>query len=112
MLEFAPVRESRSFPRLPVHLQVRYQSGAELADSFIDSLSSGGVFIRTSQPLPIGTDLVMEISIAGSGSEPEPIRIRGKVVWERLVGREDGMGVSFSEPPPDRLKKLLTADPS
>ncbi len=104
------MRESRSFPRLPVHLQVRYQSGAELAQSFIDSLSTGGVFIRTSQPLPIGTDLLMDIHI--EGADPEPIRVRGKVVWERLVGREDGMGVSFTEPPPDRLKKLLTTEAS
>ena len=106
------MRESRSFPRFPVHLQVRYQSGAELAQSFIESLSTGGVFIRTSQPLPIGTDLVMDITIDGDGSEAQPIRITGRVVWERLVGREDGMGVSFTEPPPDRLKKLLTAEAS
>ena len=106
------MRESRSFPRVPVHLQVRYQSGAELAQSFIESLSGGGVFIRTSQPLPIGTELVMDISVVDSGADPEPIRVRGKVVWERLVGREDGMGVTFTEPPPDRLKKLLTAEAS
>ena len=47
----------------------------------------------------------MEIEIEGDLS---PIRVRGRVVWDRLVGREDGMGVAFTETLPDRLRKLLT----
>lgn len=102
------MRDQRAFPRLPVHLEVRYVDGAALASSFIASLSSGGVFIRTSRPLPIGTELTLEIHLDDQPGQP-PIRVRGRVVWERLAGREDGMGVQFVEPLPDRLKNLLTA---
>lgn len=100
--------DQRAFPRLPVHLAVRYHSGADLAESFIESLSAGGVFVKTSRPLPIGTELTLEIQIDDQADQP-PIRLNGRVVWERLIGREDGMGVAFTEPLPARLKNLLTA---
>jgi type IV pilus assembly protein PilZ len=106
VINWVTVREARSYPRVPVHFQVRYRSGAELASSFIDSLSGGGVFIRTTRPMPIGTELVMEITLDDQG--PEPILVRGRVVWERLLNRQDGgMGVQFLEPPSERLKKIL-----
>src|SRR5450432_3919887 len=92
--------ETRLAVRLPVHLAVSYQSTTDLASAFIDSLSQGGVFIRTSRPLPIGTELVMEIDVAGQ----RKVSIKGRVVWERIIGREgsaDGMGVAFLEPLPD-----------
>jgi type IV pilus assembly protein PilZ len=99
--------DHRLTPRVPVHLEVRYRDGAELASSYVQSLSTGGVFIRTSRPLPIGTELLMEIVL-----EDQPdraVRLRGKVVWDRHVGRDDGMGVRFLEPLPEDLRKLLTA---
>src|SRR5262249_3372083 len=98
--------DSRVFPRIPVHLKVTYRDGAELQSSMIESLSQGGVFIRTARPLPIGTEILMEIEVE-SDSEG-PVLIRGRVVWERLIGRADGMGVKFLEPVPERLKKVLT----
>jgi type IV pilus assembly protein PilZ len=98
--------ELRGTNRVPVHLEIRYRDGADLASSFVSSLSGGGVFIKTSRPLPIGTELVMEIGV--ETAETEPVRVRGRVVWDRLIGRDDGMGVQFLEPAPERLKKLLT----
>jgi type IV pilus assembly protein PilZ len=104
--------DARCFPRLDVTLSVRYRNGTELASAFIDSLSHGGVFIRTSRPLPIGTHVTMEIDVLG---EPAPLVVRGQVVWERLIGRADGMdgmGVAFLDEPPEevreRLRNLLT----
>jgi type IV pilus assembly protein PilZ len=98
--------DTRVYPRIPVHLEVSYRDGEDLASSYVESLSGGGVFIRTSRPLPIGTEILMEIRLEDA-SQP-PIRVRGKVVWERLVGRADGMGVQFVEEPPENLRKLLT----
>jgi Tfp pilus assembly protein PilZ len=71
--------ETRVHRRLALHLPVTYRDGADLAASYIDSLSEGGVFIRTSRPLPIGTELVMEIEVKETDLEG-PVRIRGKVV--------------------------------
>lgn len=97
------LREHRVFPRVPVHLAVHYDDAADL----IDSLSEGGVFIRTQRPLPPGTEIVMDIHV--EDGDENPIRVPGKVVWDRLVGRKDGMGVQFQGDTPPRLKKLLTA---
>ncbi len=99
------MRELRAFERIPVHLEVRYQDGAELASSIVESISGGGVFIRTSRPLPIGTQMLLEIVVEGQ----PPARVAGRVVWERLIGKEDGMGVAFTEPLPPALRKVLTA---
>jgi len=98
--------DNRVFPRLPVNLQVSFRDDRDLRESMVESVSGGGVFIRTSRPLPIGTELTMEIHLEDGATQP--IRVRGQVVWERLTGRTDGMGVKFLEDPPDRLKKLLT----
>jgi uncharacterized protein (TIGR02266 family) len=99
-------RELREFPRVPVHLAVEYADGQELASCYIQSLSEGGVFVRTSRPLPIGTDVLMEIRV---GAEGAGIRIRGQVVWERLAGRDDGMGLRFLDPLPPALRQYLPA---
>ena len=101
-----PVRETRRrFPRVPAKLDVRFHGADELRAAYVSSFSMGGVFIKTGHPLPIGTEILMEIELDG---DLAPIRINGRVVWERLVGRDDGMGVAFTETIPDRLRKLLT----
>lgn len=99
--------DRRGATRVPVHLAVSYRDASELASSVITSLSGGGVFIKTSKPLPIGTDLVLEILL--DDDPGPPVRVRGRVVWDRLVGRDDGMGIRFSEELPERLRKVLTA---
>jgi uncharacterized protein (TIGR02266 family) len=102
----------RAFPRVPVRLAVHYRTDGELRSSLIQSLSAGGVFIRTSRPLAIGTPLTMEIHIDADPTA-QPICIEGKVVWERLIGQDnlpDGMGVEFTEAPPEPLRKFLTAE--
>jgi uncharacterized protein (TIGR02266 family) len=99
------MREHRAFERIPVHLEVRYEDGAALASSIITSISGGGVHIKTSRPLPIGTMVMLEISLEGEAIQP--VRMAGRVVWERLLGRDGGMGVAFTEPLPERLRRLL-----
>ena len=99
------IRETRLHPRIPAQLGVRFHGGQDFRAAFISSLSQGGVFIKTPHRLAIGSEIIMEIEIEG---DLTPIRIKGTVVWERLAGREDGIGVAFAEPVPDRLRKLLT----
>ncbi|MBI4509818.1 MAG: PilZ domain-containing protein [Deltaproteobacteria bacterium] len=98
--------DQRLYQRVPVLLRVRYRDGNELASSYVQNISGGGVFVRTFRPLPVGLELTLELYLE-DGSE-EPMTIKGKVVWERLIGRDDGMGIQFLEPVPERLKKILT----
>jgi type IV pilus assembly protein PilZ len=97
---------TRRFPRIPVHLDVHFGTADDLRAAVIDSLSEGGVFIRTRSPLPIGTELTLSISLGNQGDPP--ITLRGRVAWARHHSAAvDGMGVAFLDPPPPALKNLL-----
>jgi uncharacterized protein (TIGR02266 family) len=92
--------ERRAAPRIPATLTVQYRSGDELRRDLVTDRSRGGMFIRTSRPLPIGSVLELVIEVAGQ----PPRRVRARVVWERLLGRDvrpegpPGMGVCFEAP--------------
>lgn len=72
------------------------------------NISGGGIFIATQHMLPIGTPVIMSISLMRS----EPITIRGTVRWLRgpeamtspsdvfsgqVQGVRPGMGIQFDE---------------
>jgi len=99
------VRDTRLHPRVPAQLSVRFVDGQDFRAAWVSSLSQGGVFIKTQHPLPIGTEIIMEIELEG---DLTPIRVKGKVIWDRIAGRDDGMGIAFTDTIPDRLRKLLT----
>jgi uncharacterized protein (TIGR02266 family) len=107
-------REMRLHPRLPVSLpvalKVSYPTGEALRRDFITNLSGGGVFVPTQKPLPIGTEVAVEIAIG----EEAPVVLRGKVVWGRLfepdASAKAGFGVRFTEAlDPRLLAHLATA---
>ncbi|MDB4966962.1 MAG: type pilus assembly PilZ [Myxococcales bacterium] len=84
----------RQFPRVPVSLQVSYLSKGDLQKDLVDNLSPGGLFVHTTRPLDIGTDVDLEVLIA---DEDTPIHVRGKVVWLRpQPGQHPGMGIQFT----------------
>ena len=84
----------RQHPRFPVALQVSYLSKGDLQKDLVVNLSPGGLFVRTSKPLDIGTDVDLEVLIA---DEETPIHVRGKVVWLRPEpGQQPGMGIHFT----------------
>lgn len=95
--------ERREFPRAPASLTVQYQNGEALTRDLVADQSAGGLFIRTRKPLPIGSefDLVIEIDGEKEGDVPRTIKVRGRVVWERLYGHAapphepEGMGIQF-----------------
>jgi uncharacterized protein (TIGR02266 family) len=83
--------EKRQHLRMPVSLKVAYRTRDALQKDLVTDLSPGGLFVRTSKPLPIGTEVELEVSIA---EEEPPIRVRGRVVW--LRGEKEGMGIQFT----------------
>ena len=94
---------------LPVALKVSYPTGEALRRDFITNLSGGGVFVPTQKPLPIGTEVALEIAVG----EEQPVVLRGKVVWERICEQaalgKDGFGVRFTEPVDSRLVAHLVS---
>ena len=88
--------ERRKHPRKRVTLEIHY---VHLDDFFYDyaiNLSRGGMFIRTTKPLPVGSQVKLRFEVPGSGKE---IQTPGRVV--RIVsehsgaGEPGGMGVAF-----------------
>ena len=83
----------REHQRIPVSLQVSYLSKGDLQRDLVVNLSPGGLFVRTSKPLPIGTKVDLEVLIA---QEETPIHVRGKVMWLRGDAEAAGMGIQFT----------------
>jgi type IV pilus assembly protein PilZ len=82
--------DARAHPRAPIELKVRYQRmNAFLAD-YTRDISKGGIFIKTSEPLEVGTEFEFEVSLP---KREEPIRLRGRVQWVPSDG--SGMGIQF-----------------
>jgi type IV pilus assembly protein PilZ len=89
------MENKRQHARIPVSLQVSYLSRGDLQRDLVVNLGPGGLFVRTSKPLDIGTEVDLEVFIA---EEEAPLHIRGKVVWLRGDERdaEGGMGIQFT----------------
>lgn len=91
-------REDRTDHRVPIQLLVDYRSGGNYLFDFCRDVGSGGVFIETSKPLPMGAEMELTFTIPDS---KETLRTVGKVIWSQapIQDRKDitaGMGVQFT----------------
>ena len=91
--------ERRKDERHPIELKVEYQRLNTFFSDYTKNISKGGTFIKTNQPLGIGTEFIFKLYVP---KLKQPIRIRGHVEWivhEADVGpgdsREPGMGIRF-----------------
>jgi uncharacterized protein (TIGR02266 family) len=100
----------------PQGVRVKFVSaaGVRLEAEVLD-LGSGGLFIRTEEPLPTGNRLLLEIRAPG---EPAGWSAAGRVVWTRCAGSADapaGMGVKLVDMDDalvDALGRLVDARPA
>jgi Tfp pilus assembly protein PilZ len=85
----APTKRKHS--RLPVEIAVRYRTteSADMLDCLLSEISVGGAMLATSEPLPLETDVILEILPPGSVS---PISISGKATYHTPQG---GTGLKF-----------------
>jgi uncharacterized protein (TIGR02266 family) len=81
----------RKHTRLPVDVSVRYRTidSADFVPITLSEISVGGAMLNTAEPLPLGTDLILEMTPPGAVS---PLAISGKVSYHRPDG---GSGVRF-----------------
>jgi hypothetical protein len=75
------------------------------ANGWVVDISLGGVFLRTSWPLPVGEQLAIELPRGGQAS---PVCVRGRVVSSSMSGTapRSGMGVRFDALDPMTLTQL------
>jgi uncharacterized protein (TIGR02266 family) len=101
---------SRQASRSPVTLKIKFKSAT--IDQFIErysvDISHGGIFIRTKDPLPVGTALRFEFQLKDASPL---ITGDGTVVWTREFdanrsGVAPGMGVRFDRLPNESQEVL------
>ncbi len=73
-----------------------------------NNLSSGGVFIRTPNPLDLGEQFLLKLNMVDG---QDPIEVTCKVIWTNKYGKENkdlhrGMGVKFINLPPEAQKRV------
>jgi Tfp pilus assembly protein PilZ len=96
----------RRHHRLPVEVAVRYRlaHSASWVDLGISEIGVGGALLTTSEPLPIDTDLTLEITPPGALA---PLAIASKVSYHTPSG---GSGLRFMSRDGDgdrRLRELI-----
>jgi hypothetical protein len=105
ILSMADYTASRRYPRVkpPAGLVVAWQNANRRLTSYVGLLGLGGLFIRTKEPLPIGSVIQILIAVPGDG-----VRARAEV---RDVRPNEGMGVgivSMGQEDRQRLSKFVS----
>jgi type IV pilus assembly protein PilZ len=100
--------ERRSHERVAVSWDVDCVAEGTFLYASIANISAMGIFIRTTEPLPVGT--LMDLAFAPPGHEP--FRLRGRVAWiNKLRPNGDnpnpGMGVRFTELSSEARERLV-----
>ncbi len=94
--------EKRREQRVPAELKIRlgYGSIDEFIERYALNISRGGIFVRTLDPKPVGTDVTLDIAIE---SGDRVVHGKGVVAWTAAPSapgeeaHEPGMGIKFTE---------------
>jgi Tfp pilus assembly protein PilZ len=85
---------SRRHQRLPVELPVLWQIPGALQDNtgILRDIGRGGAFVKTEEPLPDETDVVLKVSPPGA---EVAMPLQARVAWKGHPGGEHGFGVEW-----------------
>lgn len=98
-----PPPEQRTDERAAVKLRVDYKRLNSFFADYTKNISKGGTFIRTTKPLPIGTEFMFVLSFPAqdpAAPEPQNLELTGQVKWivdegEATEEKPAGMGIRF-----------------
>lgn len=80
--------------RSPIELKVEYKRLNTFFADYTKNISRGGTFIKTTRPLPVGTEFLFKLFVPGRDA---PLTIHGEV--QRIIedGNDDdaGMAIKF-----------------
>jgi uncharacterized protein (TIGR02266 family) len=98
----------RGEERVKVKIRISFKKAGDLFRAYMGNLDTGGLFIKTTKSLPVGTLLDLEFNLPETG---QVIRTPGSVVWTRPKDMSTekmppGMGTEFVDMNPED-KKLL-----
>lgn len=89
---------NRALPRIDLEVKVNAASDSGTYTGATINISAGGVFVATEEPISVGDQLKLELTLPDS---KEAISLDSKVRWvrrRRVAGRRDrpaGMGLQF-----------------
>ncbi len=92
--------DRRREPRLPVNFEVDYTSDDTFLYAYITDISSLGIFVKTNDPLPIGSEIRLGFAPDTPGLENQArLELEGEVMWNTEGDDNDcsGMGVRFTD---------------
>ncbi len=89
-----PSDDRRDDARRPIELKVEYKRLNTFFADYTKNISRGGTFIKTSRPLPVGTEFLFKLFVPG---REVPLTIHGEVqrIIDAVGGEEAGMAIKF-----------------
>jgi type IV pilus assembly protein PilZ len=92
--EDAASNERRVDARRPIELKVEYKRLNTFFADYTKNISRGGTFIKTSRPLPVGTEFLFKLFVPG---REQPLTIHGEVqrIIEGTQTEDPGMAIKF-----------------
>ncbi len=98
LLDFSSGRKiftpQRKFPRLPALIEVEYATDTVFLTDITDNVGTGGAFILTDNPPPVGSALRIKLK---PPANPRGIYVDAEVIWQRQDDRT-GVGIRFVFP--------------
>ena len=87
-------RERRLDARSPIELKVEYKRLNTFFADYTKNISRGGTFIKTTRPLPVGTEFLFKLFVPGREA---PLTIHGEVqrIIDEAADEEPGMAIKF-----------------
>jgi type IV pilus assembly protein PilZ len=104
----SPGSERRSYDRIDVTWSVDCVASDTFLYASIANISQMGIFVLTTEPLPVGTPMVLSFSPPGH----ESFKLAGEVAWVNVV-RPDGdnpnpgMGIKFTKLAPEERERIV-----
>lgn len=99
--------QKRKHPRARLKIEVSYKTADVFTSNSSINISKGGIFIKTPNPPPMGTQLDLEFKLPDSG---KTIQAAGEIVWCQHTSTKSslpaGMGIKFRQISPDDLREV------
>jgi type IV pilus assembly protein PilZ len=100
--------DRRIHQRYETSIAVDYANGDTFLFAYLQNISEMGIFIRTDEPLAIGSRLTLRFHV----DESAPLVLDGEVTWvnpyrESGDNLNPGMGVRFIELTPERREQVV-----
>jgi hypothetical protein len=86
--KFLRQKEKRSNDRKICHIKIIFATSELISQSYIEDISSTGLFIKAGEPILVGEKLLMLFNLEGVD---KIVKIRGEIVHTT----DDGIGVKF-----------------